>query len=243
MKFNMSNAFKILILSIYMPCGNQSVTHTDEEYESVINCIETLLENTDCNGVVLCGDWNTAFARDNAQSKCLVDFITRCNLKVAWDHVKLTNGDTYVNRALGHRSCIDHFITSENVYREIVFNSVFDEADNTSTHLPVESCFRTSEFQRIKIEVEQSNSNDQLQWHKAGVNDIINYRRVMDDALSNITIPDGLYCRAVNCKYSVHHSAIEQTCNDVISSRIHAGQTCVPSVKVNGRKRRKCIPG
>ena len=65
----------------------------------------------------------------------------------------------------------------------------------------------------------------------------------MDDALSNITIPDGLYCRAVNCKYGVHHSAIEQTCNDVISSCIHAGQTCVPSFKVNGRKRRKCIPG
>ena len=129
---------------------------------------------------------------------------------------------------MGHRSCIDHFITSENVYREIVFNRVFDEVDNTSTHLPVEMCFRTSEFQRIKIEVEQSNSNDQLQWHKAGVNDIINYRRVMDDALS---------------KYGVHHSAIEQMCNDVISSRIHAGQTCVPSVKVNGRKRRKCIPG
>ena len=144
---------------------------------------------------------------------------------------------------MGHRSCIDHFITSENVYREIVFNHLFDEVDNTSTHLPVEMCFRTSEFQRIKIEVEQSNSNDQLQWHKAGVNDIINYRRVMDDALSNITIPDGLHCRAVNCKYGVHHSAIEQTCNDVISSCIHAGQTCVPSVKVNGRKRRKCIPG
>ena len=152
MKFNMSNAFKILILSIYMPCDNQSVTHTDEEYGSVINCIETLLESTDCNGVVLCGDWNTFFARDNAQSKCLVDFITRCNLKVAWDHVKSTNGDIYVNRALGHRSCIDHFITSENVYREIVFNRVFDEVGNTSTHLPVEMCFRlNSSVLKLKL--------------------------------------------------------------------------------------------
>ena len=68
---------------------------------------------------------------------------------------RLTGIYTYINNALGHSSRIDHFIMSENVYREIPFNRTIHDIDNVSTHLPVELCYCTHELCRIKTEVDQ----------------------------------------------------------------------------------------
>ena len=176
--------------------------------------------------MILCGYWNTLFVRNNAQTKCLLNFITRCNLKVAWDHVDSVNGDTYVNNALGHSSRIDHFIMSENVYREILFNRITYDIDNVSTHLPVELCFCTHEFCRIKTEVDQPINIDELQWHNATNGDIINYQRVLDKGLSSLTISNALYCRTVDRSTDEHHLAIEQKCIDVAHVLVLVKSAC-----------------
>ena len=40
----------------------------------------------DFNHIILTGDFNTSFSRDNAQSKCLSEFLVRNNLFVSWEH-------------------------------------------------------------------------------------------------------------------------------------------------------------
>ena len=69
------------------------------------------MQSTECSGVIICSDWNTPFARQNAQTRCLLDFMSRCDLKDVWDHDNATTSNTHVNNALGHLSCIDHIIT------------------------------------------------------------------------------------------------------------------------------------
>ena len=81
---------KLLIVCVHTPCDPQLVNKVNVEYEEVLNRVEGLIQSTDCNGIILCGDWNTAFERSNAQTKCLNEFMDRCNVNVAWKHVKVT---------------------------------------------------------------------------------------------------------------------------------------------------------
>ena len=82
-KLSVNDNFKLLIVCVYMPCDPQLVNKVNVEYEEVLNCVEGLIQSTDCKGMLLCGDWNTSFERDNAQTKCLNEFMDRCNVKVA----------------------------------------------------------------------------------------------------------------------------------------------------------------
>ena len=43
-KLTMNDNFKILLITLYVPCDTQSVTQDNEEYERVINRIETLTD-------------------------------------------------------------------------------------------------------------------------------------------------------------------------------------------------------
>ena len=77
-----------------------------------------------CNAFMICGDFNTSFSRDNAQTTHLSYFMHRNNLTCTWGHINSRPDFTYNNFALNHKSCIDHFIVSRNVYDNIRFNHV-----------------------------------------------------------------------------------------------------------------------
>ena len=68
-----------------MPCDNFSNT-VNQEYVDVVNTIEFVINSEDCNGIIVCGDFNTSFSRSNAQSACLTDFINRNRLISSWDN-------------------------------------------------------------------------------------------------------------------------------------------------------------
>ncbi len=53
-----------------------------QEYDNAINEIWGLVSAR----IILCGDWNTAFERNNAQSKCLKSFKAHNNLVDSWNH-------------------------------------------------------------------------------------------------------------------------------------------------------------
>ena len=88
-KLSVNDNLKLLIVCVYITCDPQLVNKANVEYEAVLNRVEGLIQSTDCNGIILCGDWNTSFERGNAQTKCLNEFMDRCNVKVAWKHVNV----------------------------------------------------------------------------------------------------------------------------------------------------------
>ena len=70
-KLSVNDNCKLLIVCVYMPCDPQLVNKGNVEHEEVSNRIEWLIQSTECNGIILCRDWNTSFERDNAQTKSL----------------------------------------------------------------------------------------------------------------------------------------------------------------------------
>ena len=93
---------------------------------------------------------------------------------------------THVNHSLGHWSCIDHCIVSDNVFNEILDNRVVDSNDNVSNHLPVELSFSVNvDTSKDSGNIHGSNNDirSSIQWNKANEDDISNYKRVLDNIL------------------------------------------------------------
>ena len=132
-KITTESNFSYVLLAIYMPCDNFSNT-VNQEYVDVVNTIEFVINSEDCNGIIVCGDFNTSFSRSNAQSACLTDFINRNRLISSWDNPHANIDFTYCNHSLNHFSVIDHFIVSSNIYDSITASIVLWDPTNISLH-------------------------------------------------------------------------------------------------------------
>ena len=62
-----------------MPCDNFSNT-VNQEYVDVVNTVDLIMNSQDCNGFIVCGDFNTSFSCSNAQSTCLSHVMNRNRL-------------------------------------------------------------------------------------------------------------------------------------------------------------------
>ena len=94
------------------------------EHENTLNQIEVLIQSHPHSDIIICGDFNTSFERDNAQTRCLKNFLLRNNLRVSWESSKSQKAPKYENYNLGHSSCIDHFAISTDIYDSIANNYV-----------------------------------------------------------------------------------------------------------------------
>ena len=117
----------------------------------------------------------------------------------------------YVNHSLGHWSCIDHCIISDNVFNEILDNRVVDSNDNLSNHLPVELSFSVNVDTSKDSGNRHGPNNDRcssIQWNKANEDDISNYKRVLDNILSKSITYEAMHCESVCCNDNGHHADI-----------------------------------
>ena len=103
-----------------LPCDNYS-NAANADYVDCIDCIESLLISEHCNAFICCGDYNTSFERNIAQTECQNNFIERNNLVVSWNNPVSKKNHTYTNFSLNYFSCINHIITTHNKLFTIAF--------------------------------------------------------------------------------------------------------------------------
>ena len=123
-----------ILINVYMPCDTYDVHKVNEVFNDIMEEIEGVIATGQANNIILCGDCNTSFERNNAQSKCLSRFVARNDLELCWKHDDARISDTYNHTTLGHHSCIDHFIVSKNVFNKIKCMYVTSNGINMSKH-------------------------------------------------------------------------------------------------------------
>ena len=96
-KITSNGNFSCLLLNVYLPCDNYSNTTVTQGFIDCVEYIENLYNLSDCSSYICCGDFNTSFERNNAQSYYLTDCIERNSLCTSWDHVLALKDYTYVN--------------------------------------------------------------------------------------------------------------------------------------------------
>ena len=160
---------------------------------------------------------------------------------MSWDHVLSEKDFTYVNQRLSHKSCIDHFILSNNVYDHIVDNSVIFDSLNLSNHNIVElriSCFNNKVYSRSAQMHSAKTPN--YAWYKSTSINLANYRSVLDNSLNAIKQNQNvLYCTDIKRKSIQHRNGINKLCKCIIDSCLDAGNATIPHTRTND----KTMPG
>jgi len=237
---NGSSNFSILVLCVYMPCDTYSNTHVQNNFSDVLGAIECAVHEFVCDGYVICGDFNTSFERENAQSRFLLDFIKRNNFHVTWDSSTATCDYTYTNHSLNHKSIIDHFVVSSNIFDFMSDFRVHYDATNPSNHNVLKLELKCDINNVVTRESDSGISIERCAWHKATQDNIDAYKNNLDILLSELCIPNHvLMCHDVLCKDSSHRNDIDKLCSSIIQCCLNAGKQSIPS-RV---KFKHCIPG
>ena len=75
-----------------MSCDIYSDVHFNDDFSEVIDVIDCTMHVFECDAYIIRGDFNTSFERANAQSRVLLDFISRNNFYVTWNSLKANIG-------------------------------------------------------------------------------------------------------------------------------------------------------
>ena len=214
-KITSNGNFSCLLLNVYLPCDNYSNTTVTQGFVDCVEYIENLYNLSDCSSYICCCDFDTSFERNNAQSCYLTDFIESNSLCISWDHVSALKDYSYVNHSLQHKSCIDHFIVTKNIFDSIIGNMVLFETTTPSNHNDIQltiTCFDNAIYSQSNRL--QSDRNPKIAWHKATLSfNYKAYKSNLDQQLIAIEQTLDLYCCFdYNCKCIDHRIAIGGLC-------------------------------
>ncbi len=223
-----------------MPCDSYSNTHVSDIFVETLDAIEHAINENTCDAYILCGDFNTSFHRDNAQTRFLSDFISRNNIKLSWDSPISSCGYTYTNYSLNHMSCIDHFIVTDNIFTVMKHCQVHYDPVNPSNHNVISMSFLCNVNNVIPRNVSPSVSGNRCAWHRANDDNIDMYKCKLDLLLSDINIPnDVILCSDVLCDNSAHKASIDNFCRDILKCCLESGTDSIPLRKLSNRS----VPG
>jgi len=101
---------------------------------------------------------------------------------------------TYANNSLNHRSIIDHFIVSGNIFDLFQDSRVHYDVTNPSNHNAVKFDFKCNVNNIVTRDNANGLSTDRCAWHKATQGNIDVYKNNLDLLLAKIYIPTHALC-------------------------------------------------
>jgi exonuclease III len=155
-----------VILNIYLPCVNtcDRLLIIDD----ILREVETIIENMSNITIIVGGDINMDLNKSSdVAATCLFrQFMSNCNLKRCDELCNKTKTFTHANDALGHYSCIDYFLVSDD--SKLLNYAVIEPDLNLSDHLPIAASFTfiapTASHDKAR---NNTNSVVQLRWDQA----------------------------------------------------------------------------
>ena len=128
---------RILLINSYFPVDTRLNNYDEAELIETVQCIQSIINNTQHDAIIWAGDINTDFDRNTKHVNIVRNYIEENHLITAWDrfdidftHYNEVNGRSFVSK-------IDHFFW-DNVFGQLVENSgVIHNPSNLSDHSPV----------------------------------------------------------------------------------------------------------
>ena len=226
----------LLLLNVYMPCDKGVET---VDFTNMLELMGSLIHECNADYVIIGGDCNTDFQRKSIQTDILNLFLDESSLYNCRDNCKYSIDYTYINRATGATSCIDHYFLTYNLSDCVEYLKVNHRGDNLSDHDPIQMKLRIP-IARLQFKKRQVNTS--VNWSKATNTQIDNYRGVQENLLKDIVIPfDAIQCSDLKCQCKNHINAINKYCKDIVDICLEASNVTIP-VR-NSSKTSKIIPG
>ena len=133
-----TNDGNIMIINVYFPSDPKTTSYNaDSELEDTLIGIENLIDNHQCNNVIIVGDMNTDFKRKNGRVERYNTFLTDNRFVDAWQKFDIDYTHEFENEGVTYFSTIDHIVWNTGLNKKIQTAGVFHRLDNTSDHIPI----------------------------------------------------------------------------------------------------------
>jgi len=209
-----------------MPCDNSGQA---EEYNNIWAEVIAICNSHEHNFVIIGGDMNTDLSRINsAQTNSLKHICETEGLKCINQHPSCQIGYTYESKSNGHKSCLDHFIITDNMFDSVNSCTVSHDFDNLSDHSVVSMSLCVDTFvgyERINVD-----HISKPLWSKASDNQVSQYKSQLSKLVNDITIPsEAIECTDFMCMK--HCNDIQKYHDDLISCCLKASEASIPMSK------------
>jgi len=217
---------KYMLINCYLPNDTHSQTHVSTDFLNAVDDIDIAIQrNGDVNGIVVAGDLNVDFRRDNSHTRHLNGLLLAHGLMSTWDVG--SEIATYQNWASPHiSSCIDHFLISPHLQTTLA--TCYQHATNPSNHNAIELV-----LQGLLVSGINSSSNARqpstIAWHKVTSNHIDAYRHKLSAYIENVPAPEAITCKDPHCKLSQHSRDIDDFTTSITDASIKAAIECFPA--------------
>ena len=194
------NGFKLLWVNVYFPTDPQTQRIDETELNATLKDLENIIETSKVNNIIVGGDWNYDDSRTSRFCRIVNDFLEKHELVSVWD--KFGADYTYQHNNLTSFSTIDHFFVNQHFLENCVDAAPIHLVDNRSNHSPI--------MIKVKIPevIERSNLKPQVttkpDWRKASDEDKDNFTAELHEKLSDLEMPDSLFCTDVTCENPEH---------------------------------------
>ena len=122
-------------VNAYLPIDHRTIVFDDTELLAVLNDIETLLDNTQYNDILISADMNWDMSRQTGFAVTVRTFLDRLNLCSVWEDYPIDFTHIHTdNKAV---STLDHFICNARLLQFVTDCGVMHLGDNTSRHSPI----------------------------------------------------------------------------------------------------------
>ena len=114
------NNFDIILFIVYMPCDTLYVHNNQLQYNELFHEISHACTDHNVHQIIVGGYFNTDFSHQaSLYTKFLTAYMDNDFLKNVYIHILSKIDYTYCSKINKERSCIDHFLLSDNLFNII----------------------------------------------------------------------------------------------------------------------------
>ena len=222
-----SNELNLVLCNVYMPVDDNSIANFDI-YGDVLHEIITIIELYRGHDIIIGGDFNVDFSRDESRNLGLLKhFIDEEGLKCV--SLQCSNNEYTFENHVGNRSFIDHFIVSESLINCKV--NIAHDGNNLTEHRPI-TLETTCSSIVIKDKIIYKNK---IVWDKVTNDHKENYKQLLNHYLRYFMIPDSiLSCNDFNCKE--HDNLILEKLEQYIDILKFCAEATLPNKNFSNRQ-------
>ena len=232
----------IMIVNVYFPRDPKTIEYSvDTEFEDVLATIENLVDAHHCNDVLILGDLNCDYSRNNGRVKRIKEFLSSNSMDMAWNSFNVDYTHEFENNSITYTSTIDHILWNHNFRSKILNCGALHPLNNTSDHSPIYCDVRES------VSPILSKADSQTKGNGTSVKTMTEedwnlFHNDQQVRLESLEVPDCVNCRNTHCKNEKHRKQIDSYVMKVLGI-VDTSIKKIAGGKRENRSHAKVVPG
>ena len=217
----------LLWINVYFPT-DQNVNIDATELTEVTRALESVMDKTEFDDVVIGGDFNWDNIRNSSHSILMREFVQRIGLKSVWDRFPVSY--THIHTDMKSTSVLDHFLVNERLLEFVEDAGVMHLGDNLSRHSPIMLKLRVGDIPVRQPQVETPRPRHPA-WYKATEDHIAEYTAQLGEKLDSMECPESIFCNDVHCSDPQHKHDRDSHVLNLLVAMIEASHSAIPLTK------------